>query len=133
MRNWDLNRGYRIYFNLHKMVFSVQAYDVDKKGWRLYQYADSLVAKGVKFKVSEAGRQRVLQEKRKNVHAVVICDDIEKPMLCNIVGMSKDCTYNPYIYGYFYDKETHDPIHELDSAYLVNKQIKYKKDLEVTK
>ena len=125
MRNWNLNKGYRIYFNLHKMVFSVQAFDSDKKGWRLYKHTPELLAKGVTLKVSETGRQRVIQEKRKNVHAFVICDEIADVKLCDEVKMVSNCTYNPYRAGHFYNKETGNPIHALDTALLTNKQIRY--------
>ncbi len=54
---------YYVYRNLHKGGYSVRRY-----GHVLY-VADSLWLQGVDFKVSEAGRQRVLREKRKNVHA----------------------------------------------------------------
>jgi len=60
-----------VYFNLHKKCFSVKALDGENKG-RVVQHTDNVVLLLPEFKVSEAGRQRVLREKRKNVHAGVV-------------------------------------------------------------
>lgn len=61
----------RIYFNLHRRLWSVQSY-VKGKGWRVIGHAREVYLSDVTFKVSEAGRQRVIREKRKNVHAYAI-------------------------------------------------------------
>jgi hypothetical protein len=60
-----------VYFNLHKKCFSVKALEGVNKG-KVVQHTDNIVLLLPKFKVSEAGRQRVLREKRKNVHAGVV-------------------------------------------------------------
>lgn len=57
-----------IYWNFHKRVFSVKY-----KG-RVIAHASRFVACRAEFRVSEAGRQRVLAEGRKNVHAGIVCD-----------------------------------------------------------
>jgi hypothetical protein len=58
----------------------------------------------VRFTVSEAGRQRVLREKRKNVHAFV--EGVESPLYGSI-NRKLDCkvTYNPYKYEKFTTSE----------------------------
>ena len=122
MRNWNLDKGYKIYFNLHKKCYSVQAWDMDKKGWRLYKHSNTLHIKDVKMEVSENGRQRVIRDKRKNVHAFLktsFADCISKKLgngpnrkLNNV------CKYNPYKYSSFVDHETEKPIHQLDEAVL---------------
>ena len=56
------------YFNLHKKCFSVRALDGQDKG-RVIAHADGIHLSSVKFRVSQAGRARVLLERRKNVHA----------------------------------------------------------------
>jgi hypothetical protein len=59
------------YFNLHKMVFSVKALEGPNKG-RVIAHTESIQLTDVTFKVSQAGRTRVLNEQKKNVHAGVI-------------------------------------------------------------
>ncbi len=44
----------------------------DKSTGRVIGYTESVNLEDVEFKVSEAGRQRLLREKRKNVHAFAI-------------------------------------------------------------
>lgn len=58
----------RCYWNLHKRLFSVVAREGPNKG-RVIEHAGRILLRDVTPKVSEAGRQRVLREKRKNVHA----------------------------------------------------------------
>lgn len=57
----------RVYWNIRKKCFSVQT--DQEKGWRLALHIDSVRIQDVTFIVSDAGRERVRQEKRKNVHA----------------------------------------------------------------
>ena len=80
----------RVYFNLHKCLFSVQ--EKAKGRWKVIRHTDFLVLKDVKFKVSEKGRQRVLREKRKNVHAYIIGEEYKGDLSygCQIF-------YNPYL------------------------------------
>lgn len=63
----------RVYYNLHRHLWSVQGY-VKGRGWRIIGHASELLLDNVVFKVSEKGRQRVIREKRKNVHAYAIGD-----------------------------------------------------------
>lgn len=84
-----MKKKYYCYWNLHKKCYSV------KYGGRVIFHARELLLRGVEFKVSEAGRQRVLKEKKKNVHAFVaaeqiIRDGFTKPWSCMQVK------YNPY-------------------------------------
>lgn len=59
------------YFNLHKKCWSIKALEGEFKG-RVIAHAKRVILKDCTFKVSEAGRQRVLRTKRKNVHAGVV-------------------------------------------------------------
>ncbi len=82
---------YYIYRNLHTGGFSVK-----RKGRvvdRISQY--SLMAEDVEFKVNEGGRQRVIKDKKKNVHAFIVCD---KYILYGreSVDNARIVTYNPY-------------------------------------
>lgn len=84
----------RVYFNLHKKVFSVQ----DKKTRKVIGHTEHIVLENVKFIVSESGRQRVLREKKKNVHAFV---EGEVNYMGKFDMMKSNVTYNPYKYSSF--------------------------------
>jgi hypothetical protein len=60
-----------VYFNLHSGLWSVKALDGFLKG-KVVGHAERIRLKDCEFKVSEAGRQRVLRERCKNVHAGVV-------------------------------------------------------------
>ena len=98
-----------VYFNLHRKCWSVKALEGDRKG-RVVAHKDFIVLRDAKGKVSQAGRERVLREKRKNVHAGVVgyWDDVE-------IEYSKQeyvpimVTYNPYKYDCFVDRDTEQP------------------------
>jgi hypothetical protein len=59
-----------VYWNLHRNLFSIRALSGPMKG-RVIGHAHKVILEDVAFVVREAGRQRVLREKRKNVHAFV--------------------------------------------------------------
>jgi hypothetical protein len=89
-----------VYFNLHKRVFSVKALEGAEKG-RVIGHRTSLAIYSPVFKVSEAGRQRVVREKRKNVHAGVV------GFLTAPYDWTKELVewtpvlYNPYVFSSF--------------------------------
>ena len=81
---------YYIYRNLHTGGFSV------KYRGRVVAHLDKFTAVNATFKVNEKGRQRVIKEKAKNVHAYIVTDAI--PIDDCIEGKIgyKEITYNPY-------------------------------------
>lgn len=88
-----------VYFNLHRKMWSVR----NVKTGRVIDHTDYIVLTDVTFKVSQAGRQRVLREKKKNVHAgvqgyVASNEDIKS---IRILGKQANVTYNPYKYDSF--------------------------------
>jgi hypothetical protein len=89
----------RVYYNLHKKRLSVQ--EKVNGVWKVMRHVDAIHLKNVSFKVSEAGRQRVLQQKRKNVHAFIIGEPTNEldptQHQYQIVG------YNPYLKERFFD------------------------------
>lgn len=90
-----------VYFNLHRKCFSIKALEGADKG-RVVAHRHSVLLNDATFKVSEAGRQRVLRERKKNVHAGVVgdwTDDISS--IDRIVIMGSSVTYNPYKYTTF--------------------------------
>jgi len=87
-----------IYRNLHKkgIVYSIR----DQSSGLVIGYTSNLNLKDVKFKVNQSGRNRVLKEKRKNVHAVI-------QGTITSGGTSQKgrlITYNPYTSNQFFLK-----------------------------
>lgn len=106
----------RVYYNLHKHTFSIQ-HKVEGR-WLVRDYADEVTLKDVTFKVSEAGRQRVIQESKKNVHAFVI-----GTLVGDIPETPVQATYNPYRFASFVEKETEAPVHTAAYARLKDRQV----------
>jgi len=59
-----------VYWNLHKQTFSIRSREREDYG-RVIRHADHVHIKNPTTVVSKAGRERVLREKKKNVHAVI--------------------------------------------------------------
>ena len=113
---------YQVYRNLHKGCWSIK-----EKGGKVVAHAEQAIMYHVTPVVNESGRQRVLREKRKNVHAylegqvaaylgtpyqgrnVALCsvDDMEEFSERFLIG---PISYNPYLLPYFfYDDMTYRP------------------------
>ena len=100
----------RVYFNLHRKCWSVQTYRPGL-GWRVAEHLHELTLHDVRFKVSAAGRNRVLREGKKNVHSYAI-GKLGAPIdheACAFVPMDR-ITYNPYVADHFYWKESARPV-----------------------
>jgi acyl-CoA-binding protein len=102
---------YFVYFNLHKNVFSVKY-----KG-KVIAHLSNFYGKNCEFRVSEKGRERVLKEKKKNVHAYVVCSEfvegdvnLPRPFYLDIQGKVK---YNPYA-GPTFVNESGDTVEKAD-------------------
>jgi len=105
-----------VYFNLHKKCFSIKALEGNNKG-RVIAHSNDVVIYNPTFKVSEAGRQRVLREKKKNVHAGVVgLWNDDEYNAARTVEMSallgRAVTYNPYRFDSFVYKATETPIND---------------------
>ena len=90
----DPQKPCRVYRNLHTGLWSI------KQGVVRF-HANCIFLKVASFIVNEKGRQRVLREKQKNVHAYVqgyICD---RPDYFTVDGDWYEVTYNPYKYQHF--------------------------------
>ncbi len=109
----NLKEPVKVYWNLTSKVWSV----VQNK--KVVYHAKNIVLKNVTFKVSEAGRQRVILQKRKNVHAFAcgrICKiDSVKPLI-----FKKEVVYNPYKRMYFYEKLSGKSLYEKDVIGMVS-------------
>lgn len=88
-----------VYWNLTKKCWSVKALEGPQKG-RVVFRTTALTLTNCTFKVSKAGRDRVLREQRKNVHAGVVgyfVVDRPQPVPPDPLLV----TYNPYRDGHF--------------------------------
>ena len=122
-----------VYWNLHKGRYSVRALEGPHKG-HVIAHATGVHLRDVQFRVREAGRQRVLREKRKNVHAFVRGNLVDYTGTCkggvsietgsritvdDVLGHNRArVTYNPYRYSKFVDADTEEPIYYADVAVL---------------
>lgn len=78
----------KCYWNLHKKCWSV----MDAKTRKVIKHLQELTLFDCQFKVSEAGRQRVIRERKKNVHAFVVGRLSEG----NTQPGARPVRYNPY-------------------------------------
>ena len=102
MNNTLIGLKVSVYFNLHKHVWSVKALEGEHKG-RVVHHTDHIILKDAVQKVSEAGRQRVLREQVKNVHASIV-GTISGLESCE--GCIATLYYNPYTTPRFVYKES---------------------------
>jgi len=119
-----------VYRNLRyqdQLAWSVVANEGPTRG-RVMEVVGAALVEGVTFVVRESGRQRVLRERSKNVHAFIRgklvrsvplgCErdeaSVEAMTLgrCDLIRVS----YDPYLSGHFFVVETGKPI---DSSPLV--------------
>lgn len=89
-----MSAKYYIYRNLHTGGFSVRF-----RG-KVIDRAFTLEAEDVTFKVNETGRQRVIRDKQKNVHAFIVADKYTARHYYPSSSSEPDSlgriTYNPY-------------------------------------
>lgn len=113
----------QVYFNLHKKSWSIrdpQTGLVTNKATPQY----FVVLRDVTFKVSEAGRQRVIAEKRKNVHSFAVGTPLDT---MNTVELVKAATvpvsYNPYKAGHFVRTDTGEAVYGCKLLVLTTKLV----------
>lgn len=109
-----------VYYNLHKNVFSVR-----HKG-KVIAWGNRVTIENPEYVVREKGRQKVLEEGRKNVHAFVrgTLSDINNFKFGNIqqrLSEPREVTYNPYKYDSFVDGSTYQPVKKSKWARLIKK------------
>lgn len=100
-----------VYFNLHNKHWSV------KHNGKVIGHAKEVHIDNPEFRVSEAGRQRVLSEGVKNVHAGVVGTVNARPEVSD--SEKKRISYNPRKAAHFVEKETGNPVHGADTAHMV--------------
>lgn len=115
--------GVDVYFNLHKRVWSCRC---RKKGLVVHHSPVVIAPYGGALIVRDGGRQRVLKEKRKNVHAFARLDHGTTSK--DVAGWAAfadelegkiEISYNPYRGGAFYRKDTGADVHNVDSLIML--------------
>tara|TARA_B100001564_G_C20653113_1_gene677847 strand:- start:995 stop:1369 length:375 start_codon:yes stop_codon:yes gene_type:complete len=97
----DYSKPVKVYRNLHKGCWSI------KQNGLVKAHSDEINLFDCDFLVNEKNRQKVIKEKRKNVHAFV------KGYIWNTpVDLIKQASYNPYVNNYFYDVNDLASIHK---------------------
>jgi hypothetical protein len=123
-RTLELGEKVFVYRNLHKQTFSVKNMETGL----VVAHSDNVMLVDCKFKVSERGRQRVLREKRKNVHAGVVGYYMGE----HLIGATQShATYNPYLYPSFIDRSSQEPLREAYYVFLSNDGVTYRTNKEV--
>jgi hypothetical protein len=91
-RTINPDKPVKVYWNLRLDCYSVQ------QSGKVVTHADQVELRDVTFHVNESGRQRVLKERRKNVHAFVVgyLDEYFAKRDWDI-----KIVYNPYKYDSF--------------------------------
>lgn len=132
-RQVSLGTMVKTYFNLHRNVFSIIALEGEYKG-KVIGHAPALLLAHATFSVGQAGRNRVIKEKRKNVHAFVkgriataiTGERVER--VKNQLAAPDDkgvwVSYNPYLKDHFYIKDSEDKIESCRGAYLIDKKVR---------
>jgi len=106
-----------VYFNSIKKIWSVK-----RPGYPV-EHHKMFVMRNPKFRVSEAGRQRVLRTKQKAVHAVVTGHMLEDVSICLMETWTKQVSYNPYKNSTFIEKLTGLPISSAEYAWFTGQGV----------
>lgn len=93
-----------VYWNLHKNLYSVRQRGLVRL------HAEHVQLRDVTFVVSEAGRQRVLREKRKNVHAGLRGEWAGLPETGWETRGWRKLAYDPYRFDCFVTATGHRPV-----------------------
>ena len=102
----------KVYYNLHKNCYSIVSLEKENYG-RVIKHSNCVPLFDAQFKVSEKGRQRVLREQKKNVHAYVVGTLVrqdEPNFWWTEYFPIKLATYNPYKYSSFVDAHSKKPL-----------------------
>jgi hypothetical protein len=111
----------RVYWNLHKKTFSIQ----DTHTGRVIGHSQHIVIEDASFVVRQGGRLKVIETRRKNVHAFVVgrLTSVTAQPLKKVRSLT-ELTYNPYKYDAFVTK-VNDQTKVSNSGFVVlnNRQI----------
>jgi len=105
----------RVYKNLHKDTFSIKDWESKSATYnKVVGYSQNIALTNATFIVSQKGRERVLQEQSKNVHAYVQGDylpfESEWLYWTNLNLNWEQVSYNPYKSDTFFTLKGNQPI-----------------------
>lgn len=109
-----------VYRNLSKKCLSVRF-----RG-RVIAHVERIALRNVAFVVSEAGRQRVLRDRRKNVHAFLRGEwlgPFEMYSLPPSITGHADVRYDPYQYDHFHNLTADKPVRTADMAWIADGKV----------
>lgn len=123
-RTVEKGQRVEVYRNLHRDAFSIR----DKKTKLVLGYSNHVRLEHATYIVSEARRQKVLEEKRKNVHAVVEGTFVEtlEEVSIHMIEEYKQAYYNPYLTETFVDKESKEALYHSSYALFTDNELFYK-------
>ena len=114
-----------IYRNLNVPKEQLEKWSIlDRSTRRVVDITHSALVKNVKFIVQPAGRKRVLEEKRKNVHAFVRGDLIENPWWFALKETLEEdhyltkVSYNPYKADHFIREDTGEAVYQAGDVWI---------------
>jgi hypothetical protein len=120
-----------VYYNLHKKLWSIKALEGSSRG-RVVAHRTHVFLVNAYGKVSQAGRGRVLKEKRKNVHAGIVGEWMPEGWQASWdfdESLWTEVTYNPYLYSTFVYKEDEKPFDTVVArCILAHKKVKVTKE-----
>ena len=108
-----------VYYNLHKHKWSVRNWDTKL----VEEHLDRIVLFDCKLKVYQSGRERVLKEQRKNVHAGVLGKIFEKGDRVFMHDGFEEITYNPYKYDSFVRRICGTPVDSADVVIMYDSKV----------
>tara|TARA_R100000541_G_C1865226_1_gene79904 strand:+ start:297 stop:665 length:369 start_codon:yes stop_codon:yes gene_type:complete len=86
----------RVYWNLHKKMWSVQ----DVKSGKVVSHRQFITIRDAKFVVRKGGQKRVRDEGKKNVHAFAVGYVVDRRFPDRTFNWDR-VVYNPYKHDYF--------------------------------
>ncbi len=107
-----------VYWNVRRQVWSIRACEGESRG-KVVNHASSFEVACARFRVSEAGRQRVIATKRKSVHAGIEGELVTAMYVGNhgrmddpVKRLRNGCgvRYNPYKGPHFVTTEGNHPV-----------------------
>ena len=105
----------QVYYNLHKKCLSVRYKGI------VIAHTREIILTDAKFHVQPAGREKVLREKKKNVHAYV--SGKLKESFQDIWTAKQYVSYNPYKNKTFVDKLTNKTVTSAEVVHIADRVI----------
>jgi hypothetical protein len=122
----DKDQPVRVFKNLKHGCYSIMQRGVVKASARVVRLAD------VEFRVGEKGRQRMIRERRKNVHAFAVGHlvDYVHPSDSRDIAppQGRGAFYDPYRFESFVDSETEAPVTAVRVAHFDEDGVVYSLD-----